>query len=50
MKTQKLEAKIITEIKPDHFYAKRNKKGQLVQVEDPKVGSSYIELPVVAGG
>lgn len=33
-----------------HFYAKRDSKGQLVLVQEPKEGDTVYEIAVVAGG
>lgn len=36
--------------KENHFYSERNEKGQLVLVEEPKIGNKYYEFAVVSGG
>lgn len=34
----------------NHHYAKRNDKGQLELVNDPKEGETYYEFAAVSGG
>jgi len=36
--------------KPNHFYAVRDDKGQLVEVTEPKKGQLVYEVAIIAGG
>jgi hypothetical protein len=41
---------VFSEPKENHYYAKRNDKGQLELVEEPQKGESYFEFAAIAGG